>query len=123
MADEGCATSFTELMEDTPWKKYGSSKHPKCAQCMAPGGYEPTAVNAGIANPLKAAWVALRGSRTDGPMVDNDVSAAPVGAAREHPVHFLYDASRGGAGPQAQVLLRKRALTGDTESVGDPALK
>jgi hopanoid biosynthesis associated radical SAM protein HpnH len=123
MADEGYATSFAELMEDTPWEKYGSSKHPKCAQCMAHCGYEPTAVNAVMANPLKAAWVALRGPRTEGPMVDNDVPAIPVGVAREHPVHFFHDVSRAGSGLQAQVSPNKHVLVGDPEAVGDPALK
>jgi len=123
MADEGYATSFAELMEDTPWEKYGSSKHPKCAQCMAHCGYEPTAVNAVMANPLKAAWVALRGPRTDGPMVDNDVPPAPVGVAREHPVHFFREVSRAGSGLQAQVSPNKHVLVGDPQAVGDPALK
>jgi hypothetical protein len=123
MADEGYAPSFSELMQDTPWEKYGSSNHPKCAQCMAHCGYEPTAVNAVMANPLKAAWVALRGPRTEGPMVDNDVPPGPVGAVREHPVHFLYDASRAGSGLQAQVSPNQRVLIGDPEAVADPAVK
>jgi hypothetical protein len=83
----------------------------------------PTAVNAVMANPLKAAWVALRGPRTDGPMVDNDVPVAPVGAAREHPVHFLYDLGRGGAGAQAQASAKNLGVMGDPEVVGDPVLK
>ncbi len=35
---------------------------------MAHCGYEPTAANAALVNPIKAMWVALRGVRTTGPM-------------------------------------------------------
>jgi hypothetical protein len=45
-----------------------------------------------MANPLKAAWVALRGPRTSGPMVDNDVPITPPNGAREYPVHLMMKA-------------------------------
>lgn len=44
MTGEGYAKSFKELMEETEWGKYGTGRHPKCADCMVHCGYEPTAV-------------------------------------------------------------------------------
>src|SRR5438093_437310 len=44
MADGYCQT-YQELVETTDWSKYGrQSGNPKCANCMAHCGYEPTAV-------------------------------------------------------------------------------
>ncbi len=68
LADEGNAASFQDLMQDTPWDKYGTSKNPKCANCMAHCGYEATAVEDTLTNPLKALWVSLRGPKTTGPL-------------------------------------------------------
>jgi hopanoid biosynthesis associated radical SAM protein HpnH len=65
---EGFVKTYKELIETTEWEKYGTGKYEKCANCMAHCGYEPTAANATLANPLKAAWIALRGVRTSGPM-------------------------------------------------------
>jgi hopanoid biosynthesis associated radical SAM protein HpnH len=73
LVDEGYAPSFKALMEETPWDKYGNSKNPKCANCMAHCGYEATAVEDAMQNPLKAAWVSLRGPRTSGPMAEEPV--------------------------------------------------
>ncbi|MGH2518683.1 MAG: adenosyl-hopene transferase HpnH, partial [Chloroflexota bacterium] len=44
MADGGYAHSYQELLDDTDWSQYGRGRHPKCANCMAHCGYEPTAV-------------------------------------------------------------------------------
>ncbi|MBI4390176.1 MAG: adenosyl-hopene transferase HpnH [Nitrospinae bacterium] len=44
LLDEGYVQSFDELMEKTDWEKYGHRNHPKCADCTAHCGYEPTAV-------------------------------------------------------------------------------
>jgi hopanoid biosynthesis associated radical SAM protein HpnH len=43
MAD-GYATTYKELLETTDWDKYGRGKDPRCDNCMAHCGYEPTAV-------------------------------------------------------------------------------
>lgn len=44
MAD-GYAKTYQELVETTDWSKYGrGSGNPKCQNCMAHCGYEPTAV-------------------------------------------------------------------------------
>jgi uncharacterized protein DUF3463 len=53
-------------MEETNWSNYGAGNNPKCANCMAHCGYEPTAVNDAISHPLKALRVALSGPKTDG---------------------------------------------------------
>ncbi|CAI9084765.1 hopanoid biosynthesis associated radical SAM protein HpnH [Candidatus Methylacidiphilum fumarolicum] len=46
LLQDGYAKSFKELMESTPWEKYGfRSGNPKCANCMVHSGYEATAVN------------------------------------------------------------------------------
>ena len=66
LVDEGYAPSFRALMADTDWDAYGTGRNPKCADCMVHCGYEPTAVNDAVANPLKALAVALRGPRTAG---------------------------------------------------------
>ena len=70
LVDEGYAPSFNALMEETPWDKYGNSKNPKCANCMAHCGFEASAVEDAMKHPLKAAWVSLVGPRTGGPMAD-----------------------------------------------------
>ena len=43
MAD-GYAKTYKELLETTDWDKYGRGKDPRCDNCMAHCGYEPTAV-------------------------------------------------------------------------------
>ncbi|RMF81806.1 MAG: adenosyl-hopene transferase HpnH [Nitrospirae bacterium] len=69
LAEEGYAASFRELMEETPWERYGVGRHPKCAQCMMHCGFEATAVHETVTHPLRALRVRLRGPRTEGPMV------------------------------------------------------
>jgi len=64
---EGYAKTYKELMEETDWDSYGTGKYEKCADCMVHSGYEATAVTDTISHPLKAAMVALRGPRTEGP--------------------------------------------------------
>ena len=76
---EGYTKTFKELMETTDWETYGTGKYEKCADCMAHCGYEPTAANAALSNPLKAMWVALRGVRTDGPDGAGDRSRSSSG--------------------------------------------
>jgi hopanoid biosynthesis associated radical SAM protein HpnH len=43
MAD-GYVKTYQELIETTEWDKYGRGKDPRCGNCMAHCGYEPTAV-------------------------------------------------------------------------------
>jgi hypothetical protein len=70
---------------DTPdWDSYGTGTYEKCADCMAHCGYEPTAANASFKNPLKAAWVALRGVRTSGPM------APEISLEKQRPAQYIF---------------------------------
>ncbi|MDZ4348286.1 MAG: adenosyl-hopene transferase HpnH [Xanthomonadaceae bacterium] len=81
LVDEGYAASFKELIEDTPWDKYGTGRNPKCDNCMAHCGYEGTAVDDTFARPLKALRTWLRGPRIDGPMAPD----IPVSYVRLEP--------------------------------------
>jgi hopanoid biosynthesis associated radical SAM protein HpnH len=44
LMSDGYATTYKELIETTDWSKYGRGKDPRCENCMAHCGYEPTAV-------------------------------------------------------------------------------
>ncbi|HLI01294.1 MAG TPA: adenosyl-hopene transferase HpnH [Acidimicrobiales bacterium] len=58
MADGYCET-YAELIETTDWDKYGRGKDPRCANCMAHCGYEPSAVMAttkSVRQSLRAAF-------------------------------------------------------------------
>jgi hopanoid biosynthesis associated radical SAM protein HpnH len=58
MAD-GYAETYRELIEDTDWDSYGRGRDPRCANCMAHCGYEPTAVFATMSS-LKESLRAVR---------------------------------------------------------------
>src|SRR5450432_2721358 len=46
LLQDGYASTFKELIEETEWENYGTeSGNPKCANCMVSCGYEPSAVN------------------------------------------------------------------------------
>jgi hopanoid biosynthesis associated radical SAM protein HpnH len=81
---EGYTRTFRELMETTDWDSYGTGKYEKCADCMAHCGYEPTAAEAALKNPLKAMWVALRGVRTTGPM------APEINLENQRPAQYIF---------------------------------
>ena len=68
---EGYAKTFRELMDETDWDSYGTGNYEKCADCMVHSGYEASAVKDTVRRPWKAALVALRGVRTEGPMAPN----------------------------------------------------
>ncbi|HLW46180.1 MAG TPA: adenosyl-hopene transferase HpnH [bacterium] len=51
MADGGYAKTYQELVEDTDWSRYGRGRHPRCENCMAHCGYEPTAVTLTMKSP------------------------------------------------------------------------
>ena len=85
LLNEGYAATFKELMETTDWESYGTGNYEKCANCMAHCGYEPTAAADALANPLKAAWVALRGPKTEGPM------SPEIPLAGQRPAEYIFD--------------------------------
>ncbi len=81
---EGYAATFDELMETTDWDSYGTGQYEKCANCMAHCGYEPTAADATLSQPLAALRVWLRGPRTDGEM------APEISLEHQRPAQFVY---------------------------------
>ena len=82
---EGYAKTFTELMETTDWDAYGTGKYEKCANCMAHCGYEPTAANAMMNHPIKAAMIGLFGVKTEGPM------APEIDMSQQRPAQYIFD--------------------------------
>jgi hopanoid biosynthesis associated radical SAM protein HpnH len=58
MAD-GYVKTYKELIEQTDWSKYGRGRDPRCDNCMAHCGYEPTAVLA-TTRSLRQSWRAMR---------------------------------------------------------------
>ncbi|HEY2670323.1 MAG TPA: adenosyl-hopene transferase HpnH [Rugosimonospora sp.] len=44
LLDDGYAKTYKELIEETDWDQFGRGKDPRCDNCMAHCGYEPTAV-------------------------------------------------------------------------------
>jgi hopanoid biosynthesis associated radical SAM protein HpnH len=44
LMSDGYAATYRELIETTDWSAYGRGRDPRCANCMAHCGYEPTAV-------------------------------------------------------------------------------
>ncbi len=85
LVGEGYCNSFQELMEEVDWDRWGVGRNPKCADCMVHCGFEPSAVNDAAAHPLKAAWVALRGPRTSGPMAAEPAMQYPQVEAANGP--------------------------------------
>ncbi|NOQ36502.1 MAG: adenosyl-hopene transferase HpnH [Methylococcaceae bacterium] len=77
LADEGNAESFQELLDTTPWEKYGSVNNPKCANCMAHCGYEATAVEDTLSHPIKALLSSIFGPKTEGAMVEVKTAEEP----------------------------------------------
>ena len=67
LMSDGYATSYRELLETTPWEKYGRGRDERCSNCMAHCGYEPTAVVATAASlrqSLRATGETLRSQLT-----------------------------------------------------------
>jgi hopanoid biosynthesis associated radical SAM protein HpnH len=81
---EGYAKTYRELMETTDWDSYGTGNYEKCADCMVHSGYEATAVNVSVRNPLKALGLSLRGIKTDGPM------APDIPLDHQRPAEFVF---------------------------------
>ncbi|MEV0700990.1 adenosyl-hopene transferase HpnH [Saccharopolyspora sp. NPDC050389] len=60
LMNDGYAATYRELLADTDWSAYGRGRDPRCANCMAHCGYEPTAVLATMGS-LRESIRALRG--------------------------------------------------------------
>ena len=61
LMSDGYVSTYKELIETTKWEDYGRGKDPRCANCMAHCGYEPSAVLA-TTTLLRESIRALRGS-------------------------------------------------------------
>jgi hopanoid biosynthesis associated radical SAM protein HpnH len=48
LLDDGYVDSYAELIETTDWNAFGRGNDPRCANCMAHCGYEPTSVFATV---------------------------------------------------------------------------
>ena len=46
LMSDGYVSTYRELVEETDWELYGRGKDPRCDNCMAHCGYEPSAVMA-----------------------------------------------------------------------------
>ncbi len=111
LVDEGYATSFRQLMEETNWDKYGVGNNPKCANCMAHCGFEPTAINDTFAHPIKAMRVSLHGPRIDGPMapdpLQTNLTLSKVDISqREFPVSVVVEQKTSTSTPSSSNLNR-----------------
>ena len=82
---EGYVKTFDELINETEWDKYGTGNYEKCANCMVHCGYEPTAAEDSIKNPLKALKVALRGPKTEGDMVPD------IPLNNQRPAEYMFE--------------------------------
>ena len=51
LMNDGYVQTYKELIETTDWDAYGRGKDPRCNNCMAHCGYEPTAVLATMGSP------------------------------------------------------------------------
>jgi hopanoid biosynthesis associated radical SAM protein HpnH len=60
LMSDGYVKTYKELVEETDWSKYGRGNDPRCANCMAHCGYEPSAVLATM-NSLKETLRAASG--------------------------------------------------------------
>jgi hopanoid biosynthesis associated radical SAM protein HpnH len=59
LMSDGYVPTYRELVETTDWDRYGRGRDPRCANCMAHCGYEPTAVVATMSS-LRESLRALR---------------------------------------------------------------
>jgi hopanoid biosynthesis associated radical SAM protein HpnH len=60
LMSDGYAKTYRELIDTTDWDSYGRGKDPRCANCMAHCGYEPSAVLATMGS-LKQSLRAMTG--------------------------------------------------------------
>ncbi|HEY9482248.1 MAG TPA: adenosyl-hopene transferase HpnH [Micromonosporaceae bacterium] len=61
LLDDGYAKTYKELIEETDWDAFGRGKDPRCANCMAHCGYEPTAVIATLGSLKETVRAAVGG--------------------------------------------------------------
>jgi hypothetical protein len=65
--NDGYVRTYRDLLDTTEWSQYGRGRDPRCENCMAHCGYEPTAVIAttkSLRQTLRAASETLVGQRS-----------------------------------------------------------
>ncbi|MGF1474096.1 MAG: adenosyl-hopene transferase HpnH [Geminicoccaceae bacterium] len=85
LLNEGYASSFKALMDETEWDSYGTGRYEKCADCMAHCGYEASAVTDAVQKPWKLLGLSLRGPRTEGPM------APEIPLDQQRPATYMFE--------------------------------
>ena len=66
LMNDGYVRTYRDLLDTTEWSQYGRGRDPRCANCMAHCGYEPTAVIAttkSLRQSIRAAGETLVGQR------------------------------------------------------------
>jgi hopanoid biosynthesis associated radical SAM protein HpnH len=61
LLDDSYAETYAELLKDTDWSAFGRGRDPRCANCMAHCGYEPTAVVATMGSLRESLRAAIGG--------------------------------------------------------------
>jgi hopanoid biosynthesis associated radical SAM protein HpnH len=115
LVGEGFSSSYQEMVDDVDWSRWGVGRNPKCSNCMVHCGFEPTAVNDAVRNPLKAAWVAIRGPRTEGPMASDPIIV--FDAAQQVPVQVNVAAGAASLGEQTDAT----PSSGEEGKIGEAA--
>ena len=106
---EGYTKTYKELMETTDWDRYGTGNYEKCADCMVHSGYEASAVAESVRKPWRAAAQAMRGIRTEGPMLPD------IPLDKQRPAEYVF-------GRHVETALKRiRAGKKPTEEVADAA--
>lgn len=59
LLNDGYCRSFQELMETTPWERYGVGNDPRCADCMVHSGFEAGSIDA-AAGSVRDLWRLIR---------------------------------------------------------------
>jgi len=67
LLNDGYEPTFSDLLANTDWSRYGAGRDPRCADCMLHCGFEPTAVIDSARHPMKAMWAHWRGANGKGP--------------------------------------------------------
>jgi hopanoid biosynthesis associated radical SAM protein HpnH len=78
LMSDGYVKSFRELIDETPWERYGSGRDPRCRDCMVHCGYEATAVADAVRNLPNM----LHALKPIGKTIGKKEEMEPIGAGR-----------------------------------------
>ena len=119
LMNDGYVRSYRDLLDTTEWSQYGRGRDPRCENCMAHCGYEPTAVIATTKSlrQTPARRVRDTGGAAGGVSNDEVFLTGATGFIGGHVLDALL-----GAGHPVRALVRRRAgcpARRITEVVGD----